>query len=205
MLLVASFVTNVSCMAGESEFAYDHKRITEMRESKETDKFDDLAKDIQSKWSRSDKSTYGNLMVHTLKSWVSVCKRTNEKIPTDRIQEYASIVLATYDPAKIDNISIATELELVSVLYEKYSYSKGKQSDQDWEQVRHKGHEKWLHAWLRLEKAIDRDWDINDAPEENVPLPEGVSGFPGMSPELIKDSLLRLQYEKAIRENQEQI
>lgn len=203
-LTTTVLLANVSCMAGNSEFSRDHQRVIEMRESKQIDKFEDLAKDIEKKWSQTDKSSYGTLMALTLRSWEYACKTSDKKVPFDQIHEYAHTALSTYDPNKTDNISIEAEFELVGVLHEKYSYLKGKQSDQAWEQARRKGHERWLHAWLRLEKAIDKNWDINDMPVENVSPPEGISGpgFPGMPPELIKDPLLRAKYEKAIRENQ---
>ena len=54
-----------------------------------------------------------------------------------------------------------------------------------------------------MENAIDKDWDPNDIPTENVDLPEGVTGFPGMPPELIKDPALRAEYEQAIKKNRE--
>lgn len=215
ILMTTAILANTSCMAGNSqsssdrlsEFSRDHLRITAMRESKKTDKFEDLAKEIHDKWSLKDKSSYGRLMAHTLNSWASACRTSDKKIPFDRIHKYATIALSTYDPAKSDNITIEAEFALGSILHEKYFYSKGKQSDQAWEQARRKGHKRWLHAWSRMEKRFDKNWDSNDWPVTNVFPPKGVSpfGYPGMPPESIKDSALRAKYEKAIRANNEKI
>lgn len=203
ILLATILLVAISCQAQSDQFARDYMRVTNLRESKRTDSFEQAARDIHDSWFPVDKQAYGRLMAHTLKSWVSACKRSDEPVPTGQIQKYAALVLSTYNPAKPDNIDIDTQFALVSILHEKYSYSKGKQSDEDWRLARRKGHARWLHVWRRLEKAIDKDWDSDDVPVENVPLPEGADGFAGMPPELIEDPGLRAAYEKAIRENQE--
>ncbi len=205
MPMVVLFLANMFCMASDSEFESDYKRATDMRESKATDGFEDLVKDIQSKWFRDNKSIYGTLIAHTLKSWVSACKQSNTKVPIDQIHRYATNTLSTYDPEKPDNINIETEFELVSILYEQYSYVKNNLTDENWELSRLEGNNSWLHAWQRLEKAIDKNFDPNVVPEENISPPEGVFGFPGMLPEQMKDSLLREKYKKAIQENQAKI
>jgi hypothetical protein len=130
---------------------------------------------------------------------------TGEKPPLERIRQYALDALSTYDPNKTGNVSIETEFGLVGILHEEYSYSKGKFSDEEWATTRRRGTERWLHAWHRLDNAIDPTWDPNDLPMLNVAPPEGVSGFAGMPPELIKDADLRAKYEEAIERNKEKI
>ena len=189
--------------AENSKYSRDYVRVTELRESKETGSFENMAKEIKENWSRVDNKAYAKLMAHTLKSWISACKRSNETVPMNKIQEYAISILSTYDPAKSDNIDIETEFEFVRVIDEKYTYSKGTQTDEEWQISRQNGQDRWIHVWQRLEKAIDQNWDINDVPVENVDLPEGAEGIPGMAPNLIKDPVLRAEYEKAIKENNE--
>jgi hypothetical protein len=64
---------------------------------------------------------------------------------------------------------------------------------------------KALVASLRaVREAIDPAWDPDDPAQRaviNVPLPEGVLGMSGMSPEAIKDPEKRRLYEAAIAEN----
>lgn len=204
-LATTIFLINVSCAAGNSEFSRDFKRAITLRNSKDIKGFESLVKEIQSKWSDKNKRIYGALMVNTLNSWASACRRSDKKPPMNIIRQYATQVLSTYDPNKADNISIGTEFDLVSILHEEYEYSKAKRTDEEWVSTRREGSERWFHAWRRLENAIDEDWDPNDIPVENVQLPEGAAGFPGMPPELIKDPVLRAEYEKAIERNREKI
>lgn len=59
----------------------------------------------------------------------------------------------------------------------------------------------WLHAWGQLERDINRSFNFNDHPFLNI-APPSDTGLPaGVSPEAIKDPLLRARYEAAIAEN----
>ena len=207
VFLVMALSPMIFCWANNNEFSRDYLRISELREAKNITSFENLAKEIQNKWSQRDKQAYGSLMVHMLRSWRSASKRVEKKPPEKLIRQYAEQVLSTYDSNKPDNISIESEFDLVSILYEQYEYSKGKLANQEWSKNRRKGTERWFHAWRRLENAIDEDWDPNDIPEANVSPPKGIGipGIPGMSPELIKDPVLRAEYEKAIEKNREKV
>lgn len=202
VLIGITCMTVVSLAENSGQFSRDHVRVTELREAKETASFANLTKEIHDKWSQGDKQVYGVLIVHALKSWRSACKMAGKKAPINLIRQYATQVLSTYDPNKSDNISIETEFDLVSILHEEYTYLKGKRTDKEWASVRRKGAERWFHAWQRLENAIDPNWDPNDIPVENVSPPKGYFiGIPGMPPEMIKDPVLRAEYEKAIEKN----
>ena len=207
VFLVMALSPMIFCWANNNEFSHDYLRITELREANNITSLENLAKEIQNKWSQSDKQAYGSLMVHMLRSWRTASKRVGKEPSEKLIREYAEQVLSTYDPNKPDNISIESEFDLVSFLYEQYEYSKGKLANQEWNKNRRKGTERWSHAWQRLEDAIDENWDPNDIPEANVSPPKGIGipGIPGMSPELIKDPVLRAEYEKAIERNHEKV
>jgi hypothetical protein len=187
------------------EFSNDYMRATSLRESGDCSAIAGLVKEIQGKWPQKDNRMYGALIVHALRAWRSACTTGAEEAPIQQIRQYARQALSTYDPNKLDNISIETEFDLVSILHEEYTYSKGKLSEQEWADRRSEGSAMWFHAWQRLENAVDRTWDPNDVPVENVGPPEGVSGFPGMPPELIKDRASRAKYEDAIKKNKEKI
>ena len=106
-----------------ADFSRDYLRTTTLRESLDVSTFAGLATEIQDKWSPKDKQMYGVLMVHTLRSWKSACKRADVLPPIDMIRQYAAEVLSTYDPKASNNISIETELDLVSILHEEYTVS----------------------------------------------------------------------------------
>jgi len=195
--------STLSWGTNNEEFSRDFARAHALRNSKDIKGLESMVKEIQKTWSQKDRRKYGYLMVNTLNSWASACKRSDKKPPMNVIHQYATQVLSTYDPNKADDISIETEFDLVSILHEQYEYSKVKHTDDEWISTRREGAERWFHAWRRLENAIDKDWDPNDIPTENVDLPEGVTGFPGMPPELIKDPALRAEYEQAIKKNRE--
>ena len=185
------------------EFSRDFTRAITLRNSKDIKGLESLINEIQSKWFRKDKKMYGALMVNTLRSWASACRRSDKKPPMNIIRQYANQVLSTYDPNKPDNISIETEFDLVSILYVHYEYMKGERTDEELASYRQKGTERFFHAWQRMENAIDPNWDPNDIPVLNVSPPKGIGiiGIPGMSPELIKDPVLRAEYEEAIERN----
>jgi len=63
----------------------------------------------------------------------------------------------------------------------------------------------WLHALHRLESEKDKNFDPNETGPMNAEPPPGANGYPGMSPDRIKDPILRAQYEKAINENNRKI
>jgi len=189
------------------EFSRDHTRATILEQSKNLNALENLVEEIQNKWPKKDKRMYGALMVNALHSWESAYRRADKKAPMNLIRQYANQVLSTYDPNKPDNISIETEFDLVSILHGQYIYMKGERTDEEWASYRRKGAERFFHAWKRLESAIDELWDPNDIAEANVSPPKGIGipGIPGMSPELIKDPVLRSEYEQAIEKNREKI
>jgi hypothetical protein len=74
---------------------------------------------------------------------------------------------------------------------------------EEFAQRRKKDVEIRLHAWKRLMDAIDPNWDPNDLPLSNV-VPPAMLGLPsGATPEAIKDSKLRAEYEAAIEKNRQ--
>jgi len=200
-----AFLSTISWGANNEEFSRDFTQAHTLRNSKDIKGLESMVKEIQSKWSQKDKQKYGALMVNTLNSWASACRRSDKKPPMETIRQYANQVLSTYDPNKPDNISIETEFALVSILHGQYIYTKGKRTDEQWASHRRKGVKRFFHAWQRLENAIDPTWEPDDVPKINIDLPKGVPGFPGMPPEMIKDPVLRAEYEQAIKKNREKI
>jgi len=69
-----------------------------------------------------------------------------------------------------------------------------------WPAERRRMASSYLHAWGRIERAIDPDWDPEDQPPPFPLMPEVPSG---VVPADIKDPEQRKRYEKAIAENEE--
>lgn len=61
----------------------------------------------------------------------------------------------------------------------------------------------WLHAWQRIDRAIDERWDSQDRPALNVSPPDGSPA--GASPETIRDPALRAKYLADIEANRQKI
>jgi len=97
-------------------------------------------------------------------------------------------------------IPLETELELVGHVVT--NMVRGPEGEERVRQ-RKKDVEVTLHAWKRLTEAIDPNWDPNDLPLVNVPLPSGVGGQAGMAPQAIRDPKKRAEYEQAIKRNDE--
>lgn len=187
------------------QLEHDYMQITQLREAKDIVGLENLIRNNNGKWSQLDIEAYGSLMVHALKSWNSIYNENDENESANQMREYANQVLSTYNKNRSKNISIEAEFSLVSILYEKYTYSKGRRTDHEWSNDRRKGAEAFLHVWQRIEDALDEDYGPTDLPVENVDIPEGVVGFPGMLPERVDDPNLRVEYEKAIRANEKKI
>lgn len=76
-----------------------------------------------------------------------------------------------------------------------------KLTTRDWPKERSTKTQLWLHAWGRLEREINRNFNFNDRPFLNI-APPSETGLPaGVSPEAIKDPALRRRYKAAIADN----
>ena len=176
-------------------------RIASFRESLQPGQVNDLnayekfADEIQNRWKDENKEHYALLMLE-------ICKPLSSgNFKSDRRYQLArKYALSALD--KAEDIPVRLELELtghVLTLMIPRSAPKGT----DFAQRRKKDVEIRLQAWKRLTDAIDPNWDANDVPFLNVPLPPGVGGLAGGSPEHIKDPAQRAEYEAAIKKNRQ--
>lgn len=78
-------------------------------------------------------------------------------------------------------------------------------SKNDFSQNRKKDREVRLHAWKRLTEMIDANWDKNELLFLKVSPPLSTNLPPGVEPAAIKDSVLRAEYEQAIKENNQKL
>ena len=191
------------------EYKQEWARIKAMRESLRNEprstndlaKYEDFADQIQSKWKQKDKEHYARLMLEICAPLSSGdfggCR------PYDLAREYALWALAD-----ANEIPVFLELELTGHV-QTDMYSRNAPKGEDFAQRRRKDVAIRVHAWKRLTDAIDPNWDPNDMPYINVPLPPGapipaeISFVSGMSPAYIKDPELRAAYEEAVEKNRQ--
>jgi len=184
---------------GEQQYKQELSRIHSMRNSlkpglvNDLEEYEKFADEIQKKWRQGTKQNYANLMLEICKPLSSGNFRSNRRHELAR--RYALSALE-----KPEEIRIEMELELTGHAVT-LMYTPDSPKGEDFAQRRKKDIEVRLHAWNRLTGAIDPSWDPNDVPFINVPLPPGVEGISGMSPDAIEDPQRRAEYEAAIERN----
>src|SRR4030065_594211 len=185
----------------KQEYEQELNRIKSLRKSFKPGPVNDIneykksADQIQDKWSQKNKEYYARLMWELCKPLSS--GRFNNERQYNVAREYALSALA-----KPNEISLEIELELIGHVMTDMITPRSP-TGQDWIQRRMKDVEVRLHAWKRLTDVVDPNWDPNDMPFINVPLPPGVEGISGMSPKSIKDPKLRAEYEASIEKNEQ--
>ena len=114
-------------------------------------------------------------------------------------QKYALTALS-----KADTFSLELEIKILPfVAMDLAPRTKTDDVDSAWLKERAVKARLWLHAWQRLEREIDRNFNFDDRASLNVSPPE-ITVFPdGVTPEAIKDPTLRAQYQAAISANAE--
>jgi hypothetical protein len=154
------------------------------------------ADELEKKWRQGNAEYYGRLMLEI-----------GNLIANDFSDDRAGALSQKYIFAalsKADNFSLELEAKLLPFLSIDISpKTTADDSMSAWEKDRRAKVKLWLHAWQRLEKEIDRNFDFNDLPLLNV-MPPKETGLPaGIVPEAIKDIKLRLKYKAAISANAE--
>ena len=158
--------------------------------------FERLANEIQSKWSQKKKEYYARLMLEVCEPLSS--GRFNDERQYDVARRYALSALA-----ESNKIPLEVELELTGHIMTD-TVTPRAPTGQEWAKRQKQDVEVRFHAWRRLIDAIDPNWDPNDIQFYiNVPLPSGVEGEAGVSPDSVKDPKLRAEYEAAIKKNRE--
>ena len=170
-------------------------RIKAARQSRELSELARLGEEIEIAWGAVNTTSYASLMLEICNALSSTDLKDDTQYVLE--QKYASLVLS-----KQLDIPVITETKLVSHLQDDIEYNKGQLSTAEWAKQRRTKADIWLRTWQRLNTAIDPNFDFEDLPLSNVPLPPGVPGPAGMSPSHIKDPVLRERYQQAIDENE---
>ena len=76
---------------------------------------------------------------------------------------------------------------------------------EEWAKQRNLKTRQWLHAWHRIEKDIDRNFNFEDRPVMYVSPPPETGMRAGVDPKAISDPIVRSKYQAAINANKEKI
>ena len=156
------------------------------------------ADEIEKKWGEVGGEYYGQLMLNVSNLLVN---SFNDENNYSLSQKYAFAALA-----KADTFSLELEVKILPFLsMDMAPRMKAGDIVSEWAKERSIKAKLWLHAWLRLEREIDRNFNFDDRPSLNIRPPDGVGAPSGVAPEAIKDPKLRAQYEAALSVNREKV
>jgi hypothetical protein len=209
LIIMLMLVSINSTSLGDSETALQEKQQYELdynllaavkdsithSDVRDLDAYERFADGIVQKWRARAREFYGRLID-------AICEPLlSGKFYGDRqyvlARNYA--LSALEEP---DSISLGLEFELTGDL-RILAYGLEAPTGDDFAQKRAEDTALRLHAWRRLLEAIDPDWDPNDMPKGNI-APPAATGLPaGIAAEAIQDTILRAEYERAIRANAE--
>ncbi len=184
-------------LENERAAAYEeiYHRMNRLGQERNLTALEAIAQEIEQRWGETDVEMYASCM-HKLS-----CELESREFKEMNKARGLSQFLAMKALEKSDEIPLELMCQLVQTVQPYYDAEGKKLGGQDFAQLRRKQMRLWLHAWRRIEKTIDKNWDPEDRPFLNVPPPPGAPGLSGMSPDGIKDPQLRAQYVAAIEAN----
>jgi len=165
---------------------------------KRLEELEKLGHDIEQSWRTTDVESYAWL---TLKV---ACAIGGYDYGTRRTT-YLAQGFSMRALEKADDMSLEAECRLVECVGGSLDAEGKPLRGEAWTAMRQKQAKLWLHAWQRIEKTIDKNWDPKDTGVRNVLPPRGASGIAGMAPSAIKDPQLRAEYEAALEANREKV
>lgn len=196
LTVVAMTIRPVRVMAGDAEWA---KICTEMRDrmmklSKDRDlqAMEKLGHEIERDWRAADAVKYAHLTLQLCGQLVSQHFGHSGK------QGGLSQAFAMEALKEADKIPLELECELLERARHQLDVEGKTPSGEGWAKMRKEQLKLWLHAWQRLEKTIDKNWNPDDVPEMDLKGLEGVSFVSGMTSCLTNDPKLKAKYEAAV-------
>jgi len=167
-----------------------------IKEAKDLSAMEALSQEIEQRWRSSDAEVYARCM-STLAGELRSRKLGDTMNKQRGLAQYYA--MRTLD--KADQIPLDLECELLRGVQQRLDAGGNELDGQPWAQLRREQATLWLHAWRRLQRVIDPNWDPDDLPMINVPAPDG---FPaGVAPEAVEDPQARARYKAAIVANRE--
>ena len=176
------------------QFREELARLNSFVLAKNLDGLIQAADEIEAKWGNSGGGYYGRLMIH-------VSSLIGNDFPDEKnyslSQKYVVQALA-----RADTFPVEVETRLLDFLMRDVASKEQTANGQSaWAKERSLKAVLWLHAWRRIEKGIDRNFDFNDRATLNVRPPPETGAPAGVNPKGIEDTRLRAQYEAAIVAN----
>lgn len=176
----------------QEQYRSELEKLGVLDRAKDFDSVVRVANDLNNRWGRSGGQYYGLLMLEIGNLLENHFSREGIFAIS---QKYISDALA-----KSETLPLWLEIRLLGFLSRDIAFPNSNHTA-SWIRERRAKAGLWLHAWRRLEKEINRDFDFNDRARLNVSPPDE-SGLPaGIVPEGIKDPKLRAQYEAALAAN----
>jgi len=147
--------------------------------------------DIERKWGPGGGDIYAHLMIQ-LSSLIS------NGFPGEGgfslSQKFTLLALK-----RADTFSVQTETFLLPYLARDIA----PRGSDEWAKERSLKTQQWLHAWHRIEKDIDRNFNFDDRPMMYVSPPPETGMRAGVDPKAISDPIARSKYQAAINANEE--
>jgi hypothetical protein len=190
-------------------FTRDFKMIESLGQAKDSVGLENMVAILKARWKDVDMDCYCRLMQELLG-----CLRTDFN-PVDyaKLRTLSDDVLSDLemkleqgtDPVLVPHYYESQLAHLYLRYAPKYSlYTfKGDTMDEAWMDQRKDVMARLLKVWKLLQDVKDPTWDINEQLPMNVEPPDG--GSAGISPESIKDPILRAKYEDDIRKHAERL
>lgn len=178
----------------QAAFDAEMSRLDALIRANDFDGLVTAADQIENTWRKNGGQFYGRLMLEVSNSLANSFSGTKRD---ELSQKYASLALA-----KADTLSLRLETMLLGFLTRDLAPRAAADAQGvSWAQERSSKTKLWLHAWSRLEKGINRNFDFSDRPFLNVRPPEETGLPAGAAPESIRDQKLRAAYKAAIAAN----
>jgi hypothetical protein len=170
-------------------------RIEEHRKKRDLSALLAMDKEIEQKWRSTDVEMYARATLKLVQELGSNNLGQYNK-QHGKAQKFAIKALE-----KADTFPLEVECEMLRYVQSDFDENGKKLKGESWKNLRKKRLKLWLHAWKRIEKTIDKNWNPNDIPVLKVSPPAAADLPSGASPHHIEDSQLRAEYEAAIEAN----
>lgn len=174
----------------QAAFDAEMSRLDALIRANDLDGLVAAADQIENTWRKDGGQFYGRLMLEVSNSLANSFSGTK---PDELSQKYASLALT-----RADTMSLRLETILLDFLSRDLTANT---QEANWVKERSDKTKLWLHAWARLEKGINRNFNFNDRPLLKVRPPEETGLPAGTAPEAVIDQKLRATYMAAIAAN----
>ncbi len=175
-------------------------RVRAMRIKSDVETVQKFIADIDADWGANKDTDYYHLIV-------DLCGAVSSWSALDGTRSELVYKLATTGLDSSSHIPIDSEVRLLLFLQADPKFVEGRMPEMEWEKQRLVRVRRWLTAWQNLRVAKGKLPSVSGLLELNVDPPSGTKQvtYPGMPPELIKDPVLRKEYQDAIAKNKARI